>query len=187
MTNHTALVIVDVQANALAHLADSAGVVAALGTAIAAAREASVPVLFVGMAFRPEAPEVSPQNSGITAWAADGANRIGDPAVAFPTELTPAAGDVVLTKSRGSAFEGTDLGIILRSQGITDLVIAGTITGGGVTSTVRQASDLDYRLTVLSDGCADPDADLHRALVEKLFPRQAEVLTTAEWAAGLTR
>lgn len=185
MTN-SALVIVDVQANALAHVPDSAAVVSALSNAITAARGASVPVIFVGMAFRPEAPEVSPNNSGITAWAADGANRIGDPAVAFPTELTPQPADVVITKSRGSAFEGTDLGVVLRSRGITDLVIAGTITGGGVTSTVRQASDLDYRLTVLADGCADPDTDLHTALIEKLFPRQADVVTVEQWAATLS-
>jgi hypothetical protein len=40
-------------------------------------------------------------------------------------------------------------------------------------------------LTVLSDGCADMDAEVHRVLLEKVFPRQADVLTVAQWAAGL--
>ncbi|MGH3182320.1 MAG: isochorismatase family protein [Streptosporangiaceae bacterium] len=54
-------------------------------------------------------------------------------------------------------------------------------------STLRQAADLDYRLTVRADGCLDPDPEVHRVLVEKMFPRQAEVVSVAEWAASLDR
>lgn len=52
-------------------------------------------------------------------------------------------------------------------------------------STVRQAADLDYELTVLRDGCLDADGEVHRVLMEKVFPRQATVLSAAEWAQGL--
>lgn len=52
-----------------------------------------------------------------------------------------------------------------------------------VLSTIRQAADLDFRLTVLSDACADRDEEVHRVLTEKVFPKQATVLTVAEWAA----
>jgi hypothetical protein len=38
---------------------------------------------------------------------------------------------------------------------------------------------------VLSDGCLDADAEVHRVLCEKVFPRQGEVLTVAEWVDGL--
>jgi nicotinamidase-related amidase len=54
-----------------------------------------------------------------------------------------------------------------------------------VLSTLRQAADLDYRLTVLSDGCLDGDPEVHRVLLEKVFPRQAGVTTIADWAASL--
>jgi nicotinamidase-related amidase len=54
-----------------------------------------------------------------------------------------------------------------------------------VLSTLRQAADLDYRLTVLSDGCYDPDPQVHEVLTGKLFPRQAEVTTVKEWASSL--
>jgi len=37
-----------------------------------------------------------------------------------------------------------------------------------VLSTVRQAADLDYRLTVLEDACADGDPVVHRVLTEKV-------------------
>jgi nicotinamidase-related amidase len=54
-----------------------------------------------------------------------------------------------------------------------------------VLSTVRQAADLDYGITVLADACADPDAEVHRVLTEKVFPRQALVTSTDEWIASL--
>ncbi len=41
---------------------------------------------------------------------------------------------------------------------------------------------LDYRLVVLADACLDGDAEVHRVLTEKVFPRQADVLTrTSGW------
>jgi nicotinamidase-related amidase len=53
-----------------------------------------------------------------------------------------------------------------------------------VLSTLRQAADLDFGLTVLEDGCADADPEVHRVLMEKVFPRQASVRTAAEWIDG---
>ncbi len=40
---------------------------------------------------------------------------------------------------------------------------------------------------VLADACADTDPEVHRVLTTKVFPRQAEVLTMADWAARLRR
>jgi hypothetical protein len=59
-------------------------------------------------------------------------------------------------------------------------------TSGVVLSTLRQAADLDYRLTVLADGCGDADPEIHRVLTQKVFPRRADVTTIDAWAAGLT-
>jgi nicotinamidase-related amidase len=50
-----------------------------------------------------------------------------------------------------------------------------------VLSTLRQAADLDYGLIVLADACLDADPEVHRVLTEKVFPRQAEVSTVAQW------
>jgi hypothetical protein len=36
---------------------------------------------------------------------------------------------------------------------------------------------------VLSDGCADPDDEVHRLLIEKIFPPQAQVMTIRDWTA----
>jgi nicotinamidase-related amidase len=80
-----------------------------------------------------------------------------------------------------SAFAGSDLDVVLRGLGAGTLVLAGIATSGVVLSTLRQAADLDYRLIVLADACLDADPEVHRVLTEKVFPRQAEVSTVAQW------
>jgi nicotinamidase-related amidase len=80
---------------------------------------------------------------------------------------------------------GSDLETILRAHRIDHLVLAGIATGSVVLSTLHEASDKDYRLSVLSDGCANRDPEVHTVLLNKVFPRQAEVLTTADWITGL--
>jgi len=98
-----------------------------------------------------------------------------DPAVA------PAAGEVVVTKKRISAFTGSDLEVVLRSMEIRHIVLTGITTSGGVLSTTREAADKDYQITILSDDCADNDEEVHRVLLSKIFPRQAAVMTVEEW------
>ena len=90
----------------------------------------------------------------------------------------------MVTKRRVSAFTGSDLDVVLRGLGAGTLVLTGIATSGVVLSTLRQAADLDYGLTVLAD-CLDADPEVHRVLTGKVFPRQAEVSTVAQWAEQL--
>jgi nicotinamidase-related amidase len=90
-------------------------------------------------------------------------------------------GEVIVTKVRASAFSGSDLEVILRSQTISHLVLCGIATSGVVLSTVLEAADKDYDLTVLSDCCADADEEVQRVLMTKIFPRYAEVITAQTW------
>jgi nicotinamidase-related amidase len=93
----------------------------------------------------------------------------------------------VVVKKRVSAFAGSDLEVLLRAAEVDTLALAGIATSGVVLSTLRQAADLDYRLTVLADGCLDGDDEVHRVLTEKVFPRQAEVTTVEEWVTATLR
>lgn len=95
--------------------------------------------------------------------------------------VAPQASDIIVTKRRVSAFAGSDLEVVLRAQGIKRMVLAGISTSGVVLSTTREAADKDYGITILSDGCADPDAEVHTVLTTKVFPRQADVMTIDEW------
>ena len=74
--------------------------------------------------------------------------------------------------------------MILRARGIGHLALCGVVTSGVVLSTVRHAFDLDFRLTVVKDACADRDPEVHRVLTEKVFPAQAKVVTAEEFAAN---
>ncbi len=153
--------------------------------AIAAARAAGIPVIYVTVGFRPGHPEVSARNRSFSAVAAAGRFAEGDPAAEIHPAVAPAPGDLTVTKRRVSAFAGSDLDVLLRGLGAGTLVLSGIATSGVVLSTLRQAADLDYRLVVLADACLDADPEVHRVLTGKVFPRHADVLTVAEWAAQM--
>ena len=94
-------------------------------------------------------------------------------------------GEPVIAKHRTSAFSGSAFDTILRSQGIETIILMGHATSGVILSTVRLAADLDYHLIVVEDGCADRDPDVHQLLMEKVFPRQATVVSAAALVAAL--
>ncbi|HEY2878834.1 isochorismatase family cysteine hydrolase [Nocardioides sp.] len=153
--------------------------------ALDAARSGGVPVVFARVGFRDATPEVSVRNKSFSALAGQTGTAEDSPATQVVAELEPLASELIVVKRRVSAFTGSDLEIVLRASDIDHLVLSGIATSGVVLSTVRQAADRDYRLTVLSDACADRDAEVHRVLTEKVFPRQADVVTVAEWVSGL--
>ena len=102
------------------------------------------------------------------------------PTTAIHDRVAPQDGDIIVRKTRVGAFSTTDLEQQLRDRGIDTLILAGISTSGVVLSTVRDASDRDYRLFVLSDATADRDPAVHAFLIEQVFPRQADVITLAE-------
>jgi nicotinamidase-related amidase len=181
----TALLIMDVQQGIVDRFGGEPGYLGRLSAAISAARQAGIPVMYVAVGFRAGHPEVSPRNKSFAAVAGSGRFTDGDPGREIHPAVAPAPGEVVLTKRRVSGFTGSDLEVVLRAQGIGHLVLTGIATSGVVLSTLRQAADLDYQLTVLADGCLDPDPEVHRVLLEKVFPRQAEVTSSTDWTASL--
>ena len=185
--SNAALLVMDVQVGIVQRFADGSVLLDRLSQAIAGARSSGIPVIFVRVAFRDGTPEVSPRNRSFSALASMGAAFGVD---AEATQIHPSMGarpeDPVVIKKRVSAFAGSDLEVLLRSLGATHLVLTGIATSGVVLSTIREAADRDYELTVLSDVCADADDEVHRVLTEKVFPRQADVTTVSDWVAALS-
>jgi nicotinamidase-related amidase len=181
----SALLIMDVQRGIVDRFGSDEGYLTRLSAAATAARGAGVKVVYVVVGFRPGYPEVSERNKSFAAISGSGRFSDGDPGSAIHPEVAPEPGDVIVTKRRVSAFAGSDLDVVLRSAGVDHLVLAGIATSGVVLSTTRQAADLDYRLTVLADGCLDADPEVHQVLLDKVFPRQADVVDIAGWSAGL--
>ncbi len=181
-----ALLVMDVQNGIVERVGAAAdSLLAALARATTAAREARVPVIYVRVAFRPGGAEISARNRSFAALAGAGSMSLDDPATQVHPAVAPAPDDVVVVKKRVSAFTGSDLDVVLRSLEVDSLVLTGIATSGVVLSTVRHAADLDFDLTVLHDGCADTDPEVHRVLLDKVFPRQAAVLSTNEWLEHL--
>ncbi|WP_370351229.1 cysteine hydrolase family protein [Catenulispora sp. EB89] len=180
----TALLVMDVQRDIVDRFPD-ADYLPRLRGAIDAARTAGVPVVYVVVGFRPGHPEVSLRNKTFAAVSQTGRFVEGDAGAEIHPDVAPLPGDVVVTKKRVSAFAGSDLDVVLRSGDIRHLVLSGIATSGVVLSTCTQAADLDYQLTVLADGCLDGNPEVHRVLTEKLFPRQADVVTVEEWVKTL--
>jgi nicotinamidase-related amidase len=172
-----ALLVMDVQPAVVARYPDPT-YLPRLQDAVGRARAAAVPVIFVGVGFRAGAPEADPGNRMFGGLAGRGLPATG---TEFHPAVTPRDDEPVVTKRRVSAFAGSDLDMLLRAQRIDHLVLTGIATSGVVLSTVRQAADLDYRLTVLADGCLDNDPEVHAILTERVFPAQADVTTIAAW------
>jgi nicotinamidase-related amidase len=177
----TALLVMDMQAGIVAMLPDAAAILNNVAKAIAKARDQKIPVIYVVVGFRQGAPEISPTNKTFSASKERFASVNMAEFMKVHEDLQPRADEVVVTKRRVSAFTGSDLEVILRAYGIQNLVLTGIATSGVVLSTLREAADKDYGLTVLSDCCADGDEEVHRVLTTKIFPRQADVLTVEEW------
>jgi nicotinamidase-related amidase len=183
--NATALLVMDVQQGIVARFAEDTGYLPRLAAAVAAARSAGIPVVYVTIHFRPGYPEVSAGNATFSAISASGRLVAGSPDTEIHPAVAPHPEDVVVVKRRVSAFTGSDLDVVLRGLGVGTLVLTGIATSGVVLSTLRQAADLDFRLVVLADACLDGDPEVHRVLTEKVFPRQATVRTVEQWTAEL--
>ncbi len=151
------------------------------------ARRAHVPVVHVRVGFRPDVPEASPRNLFLSAVKASPMHQrfFQNESGAIHPGVAPDGNEPIVTKSRVSAFAGTDLDLLLRAKDINTLVLFGIATSGVVLSTVLVGADMDYRLVVVKDCCADMDQDLHTCLVEKVFPRQATVVSADELVEAL--
>jgi nicotinamidase-related amidase len=171
----------DMQLAVIRSLPDYNEITGKVAEAIAFARSKNMPVLFVVVGFRPGMPEVSMNNKILAASKERSANVNMDELMKIDNTVAPLPGEIVITKRRVSAFTGSDLEVVLRAQGIQHIILTGVSTSGVVLSTLREAADKDYRITVLSDCCTDGDIEVHNVLINKVFPRQAAVFTLDEW------
>ncbi|QHI95976.1 isochorismatase family protein [Aristophania vespae] len=148
-----------------------------------AARKANIFVIHVNVSFRNNYPEISSRNKMFSWIKEKGLAIPGSDALHIHDALKPLKNEPVIHKHRMGAFTGTDLEMILRAQNIETLILSGVTTSGVVLSTFRQAFDLDFNLAVISDGCADGDAETHAFLTEKFFPHQGTVLSIQDMTA----
>ena len=188
-TAGTAVMIMDYQNDILGTLPETerTALVEKASVILAAARHTGLPIVYVVVQFRDGYPEVSPRNKVFSGIKDAERLREGSEGAAIHPGVAPQQGELVVTKRRVGAFSSTDLGTILRAKDIDTLILFGVSTSGVVLSTLRWAADMDYKLFVVSDACADRDKEIHQVLTEKVFPRQATVLTTEDLIKAMKR
>jgi nicotinamidase-related amidase len=180
--NNTALLVMDMQTSILGMLPEIKAFTGKVARAITHARGRNIPVIYVRIGFRTGTPEISMNNKSLSARKESMTKADMEEWMKIDTSVAPLANEIIVTKRRVSAFTGSDLEVVLRALGIQHMVLTGIATSGVVLSTLREAADKDYCITVLSDCCEDGDQEVHRVLTTKVFPRQADVITLEEWS-----
>ena len=153
----TAVLIMDFQTRIVNNYAsDPQGVVQSATQVLKGARQAGIPVIYVvhrGRGFEESSTETD-----------------------IHPGVSPASGETIISKTKTSPFSNTGLDALLREMGRDTLVLMGVSTSGCVLSTIRWAADIGFKLVVVADACSDPDPEVHRVLMEKIYPRQASVM-----------
>ena len=78
-------------------------------------------------------------------------------------ELAPGEDEIVLPKSSSSVFVSTHIDYVLRNLGVAQLVVSGVVTDQCVESAIRDACDLGYLVTQVTDACATYTDERHDA------------------------
>lgn len=188
--NRSAVIVIDIQ-NDFCHEAGAFGRVghdntrmpkmaAAVGVLLAEARARQVLTIFVRATYDREvtsAPLAQHRKrlgllQSLCLEGTWGADWFGDVAPAgLPNE-------VVVTKHRFDAFQGTPLDLYLRSNGIETVIVTGVVTSGCVESTVRDAFFLDYRVVVPHDGVAEAANERHEISLAVMARSFATITST---------
>ena len=116
----------------------------------------------------------------------------GEPGADIYPDVAPVGDEVVVKKHRYSGFFGTDLDIILRTEGIETVAVTGVTTENCCHATARDAMFNGYRVAFIADatGTVDypdvgfgdiPAAEVHRVTLGVLGVSTAHVMNTQEF------
>ena len=195
---HTALVVVDMQRDFCVPgwAFDKLGVditmyppmIPRLARLIEGARAAAVPVIYIQMTVLPNRASESPAQIRFNLRLHLASHGEGEPlrytedgseGQSILDELAPADGDLIVKKYRSSGFWGTNLDLLLRSNGIKSVVVSGCTTEGCVESTARDALFNDYYVVVAEDCVASDDREQHDASM-LLMRNRFDIASTGE-------
>lgn len=105
----------------------------------------------------------------------------------FLEEVEPVGDEIIINKTASGVFNSTNLEYVLRNLGITALVICGVYSNECVSTAARDACDLGFYVTIVSDGVATVTPELENATVTTMRDRYARMLTVDEIIAETSR
>jgi nicotinamidase-related amidase len=88
--------------------------------------------------------------------------------------------DIAVTKQSWGAFATTDLERQLKARGVTQVVVTGVATSGGVEATARQAYEQGFNVTLAVDAMTDLRQEAHEYSIRNVFPRLGETGSAQE-------
>lgn len=116
-----------------------------------------------------------PQHKRLGLHAAPGSRE-----AEFLEQVAPLGDEIVINKTASGVFNATNLEYVLRNMGITGLFVVGVYSNECVSTAIRDACDLGFLVTLISDGCATVTPDLQAATITTMKDRYARVLTAEE-------
>lgn len=93
---------------------------------------------------------------------------------------SPERDEIVINKTASGVFSSTNIHYVLKNMGVESLFVVGVYTNECVETTVRDACDLGYLVTIVDDCCATVTPELHEASLATLRDRYARIMTLQE-------
>jgi ureidoacrylate peracid hydrolase len=172
---------------AVSEVMDKTGMLANTQQLAEAARAAGATVMHAPITFAEGYNEITAHPYGILKGVVDGNAFVkGSWGAAIVDDLAPAEGDIVIEGKRGlDTFASTNLDFILRSKGITTLVLGGFLTNCCVESTMRSGYENGYQVITLSDCVAATSVEEHDNALKYDYPMFSQPMSSAEFIAEL--
>ncbi|MEM7501724.1 MAG: isochorismatase family protein [Pseudomonadota bacterium] len=142
-----------------------------------AARRADIPVVYTHVVYQPDG-----LDGGVFFRKAPVLKNFvaGNPMGDWPEGLSPAGGELVVSKQYPSAFFGTSLASTLHHQGIDTLLITGLTTSGCIRATCVDAMCNGFAPIVVADACGDRHDGPHEANLFDMNAKYADVVSESD-------
>jgi nicotinamidase-related amidase len=149
--------------------------------AIERARARGVPIIYVNIAYRRNAPELPLKTCGLYKDAKLlNACEIGSWGAAVIDELAPTMHDIEIINYTSDGFEGTELDLILRTKRIENLYFTGQCIEHVVATTLKRAVNMGYEATLLTD-CTSGFTDVNYQAMINILPLYGELITSRDF------